>query len=90
MLAKKKSVTLPEEKISAEDSMTLTAEESIYFKDEIEKQLAESKIIDIGKAVRNARYLAMLDRGFNDMEAGRGTRMTFEELERFINAERRV
>ena len=87
MLAKKKSVTAPAEKIQSEESMTLTAEESIYFKDEIEKQLAESKIIDIGKAVRNARYLAMLDRGFNDPG---GTRMTFEELERLINAERRI
>ena len=87
MLAKKKNVTVPEEKIQSEDSMTLTAEESIYFKDEIEKQLAESKIIDIGKAVRNARYLAMLDRGFNDPG---GTRMTFEELERLINEGRIV
>ena len=87
MLAKKKNVTVPEEKISVEDSMTLTAEESIYFKDEIEKQLAESKIVDIGKAVRNARYLAMLDRGFNDPG---GTRMTFEELERLINEGRIV
>ena len=87
MLAKKKSVTAPAEKIQSEESMTLTAEESIYFKDEIEKQLAESKIIDIGKAVRNARYLAMLDRGFNDPG---GTRMTFEELERLINEGRTV
>ena len=87
MLAKKKNVTVPEEKIQSEDSMTLTAEESIYFKDEIEKQLAESKIVDIGKAVRNARYLAMLDRGFNDPG---GTRMTFEELERLINEGRIV
>ena len=87
MLAKKKSVTAPAEKIQSEESMTLTAEESIYFKDEIEKQLAESKIIDIGKAVRNARYIAMLDRGFNDPG---GTMMTFEELERLINEGRTV
>ena len=81
MLAKKKNVT--EEKISAEDSMTLTAEESIYFKDEINKQLTESKIIDIGKAVRNARYLAKLDVAFADEG---GVTMTFEELERLVNA----
>ena len=90
MLAKKKNVTVPEEKISVEDSMTLTAEESIYFKDEIEKQLAESKIIDIGKAVRNARYLAKIDEAIEDRNAGRGITMTFEELERLINAERRI
>ena len=90
MLAKKKNVTVPEEKIQSEDSMTLTAEESIYFKDEIEKQLAESKIIDIGKAVRNARYLAKIDEAIEDRNAGRGIGMSFEELERLINAERRI
>lgn len=77
MLAKKKVET-----DSAEDSMILTAEESIHFKNEINKQLAETKIIDIGKAMRNARYLAMLDEGFNDTE---GVVMTMDELERFIN-----
>ena len=84
MLAKKKFVTLPEEKISAEDSMTLTAEESIYFKDEIEKQLAESKIIDIGKAIRNARYLLKIDRAVKSMKEGRGIMVTDEELRRLI------
>ena len=53
-----------------EDSMILTEEESIHFKDEINKQLSETKIIDIGKAMRNARYLAMLDRGFKQMKEG--------------------
>ena len=90
MLAKKKNVTAHEEKIQSEDSMTLTAEESIYFKDEIEKQLAESKIIDIGKSVRNARYLAKIDEAIEDRNAGRGISMTFEELERLINEGRTV
>ena len=88
MLAKKKSVTLPEEQISADDSMTLTAEEWSNFQDEIQRQVeGGNKIIDFGKAIRNARYLAMLDRGFNDPG---GTGMTFEELERFINEGRIV
>ncbi len=71
----------------AEDSMILTEEESVHFKNEINKQLAETKIIDIGKAMRNARYLAMLDRGFADKE---GITFTFEELEKFINEIRAV
>ena len=88
MLAKKKSVTLPEEKISVEDSMTLNADELKNFQEEIQRQIeGGNKIIDFGKAVRNARYLAMLDRGFNDPG---GTRMTFEELERLINEGRTV
>ena len=84
MLAKKKSVTAPAEKIQSEESMTLTAEESIYFKDEIEKQLAESKIIDIGKAVRNARYLLKIDRAIKNINEGRGIMVTGEELRRLI------
>ena len=88
MLAKKKSVTLPEEKISVEDSMTLNADELKNFQEEIQRQIeGGNKIIDIGKATRNAKYLTMLDRGFNDPD---GTRMTFEELERFINEGRTV
>ena len=59
-----------------EDSMILTEEESIHFKDEINKQLSETKIIDIGKAMRNARYLAMLDRGFKQMKEGGGRVVT--------------
>ncbi len=69
---------------ATEDSMILTEEESVHFKDEINKQLAETKIIDIGKAMRNARYLAMLDRGFKSMEEGRGRVVTDEEMERLI------
>ena len=36
------------------------------------------------KAINNARYLAMLDRGFKELEEGKGTIMTFEELEKLI------
>ena len=65
--------------------MTLTSEESIHFKNEIEKQLAETKIIDIAKAARNAKYLTMLDEVFNDTQ---GVKMTMDELENFINERR--
>ena len=84
MLAKKnlqKKISDTQEK-NFEDNMILTEEESKYFQDEINKQLAETKIIDIGKAMRNARYLAMLDRGLADDE---GITFTFEELERFMH-----
>ena len=84
MLAKKnlqKKISDTQEK-NFEDNMILTEEESKYFQDEINKQLAETKIIDIGKAMRNARYLAMIDRGLADDE---GITFTFEELERFMH-----
>lgn len=80
MLAKKKVET-----DSAEDSMILTAEESIHFKNEINKQLAETKIIDIGKAMRNARYLAMVERSKKQLKEGKVVSFTEEEWEKFIN-----
>ena len=86
MSAKVAKKTLPQSETQNEDTMILNEAESKYFKEEINKQLAETKIIDIGKAARNARYLAMLDEGFEDMRAGKGVSMTFEELEQLINA----
>ena len=88
MLAKKKSVqknfSEVDEKISADDSMTLQKDELKNFQAEIQKQIdAGNKIIDIAKAIRNAKYLTKLDIAFADTE---GTTMTFEEVERLINA----
>lgn len=65
------------------DGESFTSEEWNYFKEEVTKQVSEGeKIIDFGKAMRNARYLAMLDRGFDDEE---GITFTFEELEKFMH-----
>lgn len=70
---------------SFEDNMILTEKESVHFKNEIDKQLAETKIIDIGKAVRNARYLAMLDESFKQAEEGKIITFSDEEWEKFVN-----
>ncbi len=60
-----------------------TLEEWAYFMDEVNKQIGEGvKEIDFGKATRNARYLAKLDRAFADSE---GITFTFDELEKFVN-----
>ena len=72
MSAKVAKKTLPQSETQNEDTMILNEAESKYFKEEINKQLAETKIIDIGKAARNARYLAMLDEGFKQLDEGRG------------------
>ena len=80
---KEKISNVQENKI--EDSMILTEEESIHFKDEINKQLSETKIIDIGKAMRNARYLAMLDESFKQAREGKIVSFTEEEWENFTN-----
>ena len=89
MLAKKKSVqknfSEVDEKISADDSMTLQKDELKNFQAEIQKQIdAGNKIIDIAKAIRNAKYLSMLDRGIRSMKEGKGRVVTDEELQRLI------
>ena len=62
-----------------------TLEEWAYFMDEVNKQVSEGKKnVDFGKATRNARYLAMLDRGFKSVENGGGHLVTDEELRRMI------
>ena len=40
---------------------------------------------DEAREVRNAEYLAMLDEGYRDMKEGKGTPMTWEELEALRN-----
>ena len=63
-----------------------TFDELKYFALEICDMVDEGKEIDLDKAARNAKYLAMLNRGFKDMKAGKGVTFTFEELERLIHA----
>ena len=84
---KEKLAKISQEEEEKENSMLLTEEEAVHFKNEIDKQMAETKIVDIGKAMRNARYLTKLDRAFADDE---GITFTFEELENFINEIRTV
>ena len=60
---------------------------SIHFKDEINKQLSESKIIDIGKAMRNARYLAKLDKSIQQEKEGKLVKFTDEEWEKFVSGQ---
>ena len=43
--------------------------------------MSEKEYNEMQKAKRNAEYLAMLDRGFADMEQGKGITKTMEELE---------
>ena len=62
-----------------------TLEEWSYFMDEVNKQISEGKTnIDFGKATRNSRYLAKLDKSFKNMENGGGHLVTDEELRRMI------
>lgn len=58
------------------------------FKEELDKQFAEGKGVDILKALRNARYLAEIDRRIADVKAGKNiVSFTEEEWEAFVNAQ---
>ena len=70
------------------DGEFFTNEEWKYFKDEINKQVAEGeKIIDFGKAMRNARYLAKLDRSIQQEQEGKLVKFTEEEWEKFTDGQ---
>ncbi|MBR2518264.1 MAG: hypothetical protein IKE46_00535 [Selenomonadaceae bacterium] len=62
--------TLEQENIDANKIINFAPAELKLFKDELDKQLEEGNGIDILKAIRNARYLAMLERGFKQMREG--------------------
>ena len=48
-----------------------------YVKRAVKKTVDE----ETERAAQNVEYLAMLDEGYRDMEEGKGTLMTWEELE---------
>lgn len=49
--------------------------------------ISEKDYNEMLKAKRNTEYLAMLDRGFEDMRQGRGITKTWEELEEMAKDE---
>ena len=64
------------------DGEFFTRNEWTHFKNEINKQVAEGeKIIDFGKAMRNAQYLSRLDRAIANVEAGHWTEHELIEVD---------
>lgn len=51
------------------------------FKEELDKQFAEGKGVDIFKALRNARYLSEIDRRIADIKAGHWTEHELIEVD---------
>lgn len=62
--------TLPLENLDEGEPITFTPREWKIFKQELDYQLEKNKSINILKALRNARYLAEIDRGIERMKAG--------------------
>lgn len=65
------------EKHAAERNMSVFD----YATNALKKKLDEED----ARAKANAEYLAMLDRGFQDLREGKGTHMTWEQLEALRN-----
>ena len=70
------------QKEKEESYVSFTKEEWEYFFKELKLRPLNEE--NLQKAINNARYLSILDRGFKEMEEGKGTVMTFEELEKLI------
>ena len=51
------------------------------FKEELDKQFAAGNGVDIFKALRNARYLAEIDRSIANIKAGRWTEHELIEVD---------
>ena len=74
------------QKEKEESYVSFTKEEWEYFFKELKLRPLNEE--NLQKAINNARYLAMLDRAEKEMEEGKGTVMTFEELEKLIYGQR--
>lgn len=77
--------TLEQENIDANKIINFAPAELKLFKDELDKQLAEGNGIDILKALRNARYLAELDKSEKQFAEGYFIEFTHEDWENFTN-----
>jgi len=69
------------------DSVTLSPLEMKYYVAEIAEMLPEGKIIDIPKAIHNAKYFAKLAASEQEIFEGKVVSFTEEEWEEFVNAQ---
>lgn len=77
-----------EENSDTKGGVFFTDSEWKYFKREIEEMIKSDRKFSLEKAVRNARYLAEIERRDEDLKAGKNcVTFTDEEWEAFINAQ---
>ena len=81
------SQTLAQMNLEGSKLINFAPAELKIFKEELDKQFDEGNGVDIFKALRNARYLAMLDSSFKELEEGKVVSFTEDEWEDFINAQ---
>lgn len=69
------------------ESITFAPGELKYFFAEIESMRDNGEIIDLSKAIHNARYFAKLERSERQLKEGKAVKFTAEEWENFVNAQ---
>ena len=82
MLAKQnlKEKIFPQQEENFGESVTFTPLELKYYNAEIAEMLAEGKIIDIPKAIHNAKYFAELEPSIRQLNEGRGQKHELIEV----------
>ena len=74
-----------DENLDANGIIEFAPNELKYFKLELDKQFAEGNGINILKAIRNARYLSMVDKSLKQIEEGKVVKFTEKDFEEFSN-----
>ncbi|MBO4401283.1 MAG: hypothetical protein J5809_05510 [Selenomonadaceae bacterium] len=85
MQAAVEKIPAVETKTETEESVTFTQEELAHFIEEINRQFASGSGINLGRALRNARYLTKLDESNRQFKEGKVVSFTAEEWEKFTN-----
>ena len=65
--------------------ITFAPREWFFFKAELKDQIAENKGVDILKALRAARFYAMIERSSKQAEEGKVVTFTDEEWKTFVH-----
>lgn len=79
--------TLNQENLDMSKPINFAPRELTLFKQELDKQLAQGGGVDILKALRNARYLAGLERSIKQFDEGKVVKFTAEQWEAFVNGQ---
>lgn len=69
------------------ESVNLEPNEWKYFILEIKEMTDNKEIIDLPKALHNAKYFAMLEEREREFDEGKVVSFTDEEWEKFVNAQ---
>lgn len=64
-----------------EESISFTPQELKIFVEEVKEMSTEGKIIDLPKAIHNARYFAEVDRRIANVKAGNWTEHELTEVD---------